>query len=126
MDDAEPLRNRHIIDPGKKIKAGWSQSMVARVLRNEAVIGRYHPAVMQTVADENGEPIRGKRIAVKVGDDPVEKYYPPVIQPGQFQRVRGLVEGCGGLSKKRTSPATRATEDAPVSTPERKCIGGPE
>ena len=92
MDDAEPLRNRHIIDPGKKIKAGWSQSMVARVLRNEAVIGRYHPAVMQTVADENGEPIRGKRIAVKVGDDPVEKYYPPVIQPGQFQRVRGLVE----------------------------------
>jgi hypothetical protein len=47
---------------------------------------------MEAVLDEDGEPIRGKRIAVKVGDDPIEKYYPPVIEAEQFWRVRALVE----------------------------------
>jgi hypothetical protein len=92
MKDAEPLRNAHIVNPDKKHRHGWSHSMVARVLRNEAVIGRYHPSVMQYAMDENGEPIRGRRIAVPEGDTPVEHYYPPVIPPEQFWRVRRLVE----------------------------------
>jgi hypothetical protein len=87
----EPLANAHIVNPEKRVEAGWSQSMVARVLRNEAVIGRYHPRVMRFALDQDGEPIRAKRIAVEEGDEPVEKYYPPVIQPAQFWRVRTLV-----------------------------------
>jgi hypothetical protein len=89
---ARPLRDSHIVNPEKKHEGGWSQSMVARVLRNEAVIGRYHPSVMGFATDEVGEPIRGKRIAIREGDEPLEKYYPTVIDPVQFWKVRRLVE----------------------------------
>src|SRR6202049_197519 len=90
--EAEPLRNAHIVNSEKKHKGGWSQTMVARILRDETVIGRYQPKIMQDVIDENGEPIRGKRIAVSDGEPPEDHYYPPVITPGQFERVRRLVE----------------------------------
>jgi hypothetical protein len=102
--DAEPLRNAHIVNPEKKHESGWSQTMVARILRDETVIGRYRPKIMQNATDENGEPIRGKRIAVEDGDKPVDRYYPAVITPGQFARVRRLVErsNTSGGGKGRT------------------------
>jgi Recombinase len=91
-DEAEPLRNAHIVNPEKKHKGGWSQTMVARILRDETVIGRYQPKIMQDVMDEDGEPIRGKRIAVEDGKPAVDKYYPRIIEPAQFWKVRKLVE----------------------------------
>ena len=107
----EPLANAHIVNPEKRVETGWSQSMVARVLRNEAVIGRYHPRVMRFALDQDGEPIRAKRIAVEEGDEPVRS----ITRRSSCRLSSGA---SARLSGRATSLAARgaAANSSPISS----------
>jgi hypothetical protein len=84
----EPFANHHRTNPAKKVK-GWSSGMVGALLKNIAVIGLWQPRIT-TRLDENGNKLRYNR---KVNDGEPIPYYPPIITPGQFRRVRdGLRE----------------------------------
>jgi hypothetical protein len=79
----EPFANHHRTNPAKKVK-GWSSGMVGALLKNIAVIGLWQPRTTSRL-DENGNKLRYNR---KVNDGEPLPYYPPIITPGQFGRVR--------------------------------------
>jgi len=100
----EPFANHHRVNPEKKL-TGWSGSMVMDVLHNRAVIGLYQNNTVELPLDENGEPIRGKRIRVKQGDPRL--YYPPTLKdPDQFWRVDRLIRQADTATAKRSGGRT--------------------
>ena len=100
----EPFANHHRVNPKKKL-TGWSGSMVMGVLHNRAVIGLYQNNTVELPLDENGEPIRGKRIRVKQGDPLF--YYPPALKdPDQFWRVDRLIRQADTATAKRNGGRT--------------------
>jgi hypothetical protein len=66
---------------------GWHKSYVAKILDNPAVIGRYQPH-RNTYVD-------GKRVRVPEGD-PVEGYFPPVVEPSLFYSIKHSKPGPSG------------------------------
>jgi len=66
---------------------GWHKSYIAKILSNPAVIGRYQPH-RNTYVD-------GKRIRVPEGD-PVEGYFPAVIEPALFFSIKHSRPGPSG------------------------------
>jgi hypothetical protein len=92
-----PLGNAHRKKPEKKLSS-WSPGMVGAVLKNRAVLGEWHPKTRTRQKD-------GKKLrySAKVADgSPIHHYYPPIIDPGLFERVRRGLElrrGYDGLPK---------------------------
>ena len=66
---------------------GWHPSYIQKILRNPAVIGRYQPH--KITYDE------GRRVRVPEGD-PVEGYYPAIVEPSLFYRVKHSKAGPSG------------------------------
>jgi len=66
---------------------GWSQSYVKLILRNAATIGRYQP---HRLVYKDG---KSQRIP---DGDPVEGYYPAVIEPSLFYQVQQARPGPSG------------------------------
>jgi len=66
---------------------GWHASYVQKILRNPAVIGRYEP-MRNTYQD-------GRRHRVADGE-PVEGYYPPVIDESLFYSIKHAKPGPSG------------------------------
>lgn len=81
------------LNKGKPI-SGWGTSSIAKILANEAVLGRYQPMSVQDTKD-------GKRAEA---GDPIENYYPQIIETELFEQVRGFlkqrrVKGSGGTKQ---------------------------
>jgi hypothetical protein len=57
----------------------WNKSYVRRILRNPAVIGRFQPYLL----------VRGKRVP---DGEPIEGYYPAVVDPDLFYRVQAAMD----------------------------------
>ena len=87
----EPFANYHRVKEEKKVQ-GWSASMVVGVLRNLTVLGLYQPNTVELPRDEDGEPIRGKRIRVKQTEKPMAYYPSALSDPQQFWRVQRLID----------------------------------
>lgn len=58
---------------------GWHPSYIMKILTNASVIGRYTP--MRNTYQE------GRRVRVEDGE-PVEGYYPPVVEPSVFYSIK--------------------------------------
>ena len=71
---------------------GWHDSYIARILNNPAVIGQYQP---RRYAYEEGRRVR------KADGEPVENYYPAVVEPGVFYSIK---HGPARASGKRDNP----------------------
>ncbi len=67
---------------------GWTQSYIRLILKNPAVIGQYQP--MKNIHD-NGKPER-----IPDGD-PVEGYFPAVIEPALFYSVKHTARSPSGV-----------------------------
>jgi DNA invertase Pin-like site-specific DNA recombinase len=67
---------------------GWTQSYIRLILKNAAVIGQYQP--MKNI-HENG---KNERIP---DGDPVEDYFPAVIEPALFYSVKHTKRGPSGV-----------------------------
>ena len=65
---------------------GWHHSYVGRLLINEAVVGRFQP-MREVEPPEGSSP--GTRRRVNDGD-PIEGYYPTIIDAETFARVRAV------------------------------------
>jgi DNA invertase Pin-like site-specific DNA recombinase len=63
----------------------WHRSYVRKLLTNSAVVGTFTPHQKQ--ADTNGK--RGKRVRKPL--DPIEGYFPSVVDPELFERVSSRV-----------------------------------
>lgn len=70
-------------------KNGWYPSYVRKILANEAVIGRFQP--MRKLHD----PKTGKKSREPEGDV-IEGYFPAIIDPADFHRVRWSKPGASG------------------------------
>ena len=66
---------------------GWGQSYIRRILRNPAVIGQYQP---HRNTHENGGNVR-----IPDGD-PIDGYFPPVIEESLFYSVKHTKRGPSG------------------------------
>ncbi|MCH9000226.1 MAG: recombinase family protein, partial [Proteobacteria bacterium] len=66
---------------------GWHASYIQKILRNEAVIGTYQPH-RNTYVD-------GKRKRAPEGD-PIENYFPAVVEPSLFYQVKHSKPGPSG------------------------------
>ena len=66
--------------PAFRGSAGWHHSSVAKIIANDAVIGRFHPHVLKD----------GKRTPAGA---PVEHYFPGIVDEGVFWRAQAAVEG---------------------------------
>ncbi len=71
---------------------GWHDSYIARILSNPAVIGVYQP--------RRYEYQEGRRVRVNDGE-PVEGYFPQVVEPGIFYSIK---HGPARASGKRDNP----------------------
>ena len=59
----------------------WQRSYIAKITSNPAVIGTFHPHLKRKAVDG------GKRKPL----DPVQNYYPPVVDQATFTRVQALL-----------------------------------
>jgi hypothetical protein len=66
---------------------GWSQSYIRLILKNATVIGQYQP--MRNIHKN------GKSERVPDGD-PIDNYFPPVIEPALFYSVKHTKRGPSG------------------------------
>jgi len=89
-----------------KEPSGWGTSSVDKVLKNQAVIGRYQPFSVQDSAD-------GKR--AKVGEA-IEGYYPEIVDADDFYRAKMELE------ERRTGGGTKQSEAFNVWQGVAKCI----
>lgn len=71
-------------DRGKGI--GWHDSYVAKVLDSEAVIGRYQPHKMMESPED------GRRRRQPIGE-PLDNYFPAIVDPGIFAKVQHIRRG---------------------------------
>lgn len=71
-------------DRGKGI--GWHDSYVAKVLDSEAVIGRYQPHKMVESSED------GRRRRQPEGE-PLDNYFPAIVDPGIFAKVQHIRKG---------------------------------
>jgi DNA invertase Pin-like site-specific DNA recombinase len=81
--DVEKLKARGL--------AGWGTSSVDKVLKNEAVFGRYQPRTSKGAA-------RGKMLNV---GDPIEGYFPVVVDVATYHEAQAAIDG------RRTAKATK-------------------
>lgn len=89
--------NRDRIKPFGRA-AFWHRSYVVKILENPAVIGRFTPHTIEYV--------EGKR--TRKPQDPVEDYFPVVVEPEVFARVQSMREG-------RRAPVVRSRNSRGVS-----------
>jgi DNA invertase Pin-like site-specific DNA recombinase len=71
-------------DRGKGV--GWHDSYVAKVLDSEAVIGRYQPHKMVESPED------GRRRRQPTGE-PLDNYFPAIVDPGIFAKVQHIRRG---------------------------------
>jgi hypothetical protein len=79
---------------GKPV-SGWGTSSIAKILANEAVIGRYRPMSVQNKD--------GKRAEVDK-QNPIENYYPQIVDPELFEQAQDCmqerrIKGSGGTKQ---------------------------
>lgn len=65
---------------------GWHDSYVAKVLDSEAVIGRYQPHKMVESSED------GRRRRQPEGE-PLDNYFPAIVDPGIFAKVQHIRKG---------------------------------
>tara|TARA_Y100000815_G_scaffold107521_1_gene96171 strand:- start:8630 stop:10156 length:1527 start_codon:yes stop_codon:yes gene_type:complete len=78
--------------------AFWHRSYVVKILENPAVVGRFTPHTIEYV--------EGKR--TRKPQEPVEDYFPKVVEPEVFARVQSMREG-------RRAPSVRLNSTRGVS-----------
>ena len=71
-------------DRGKGV--GWHDSYVAKVLDSEAVIGRHQPHKMVESPED------GRRRRQPIGE-PLDNYFPAIVDPGIFAKVQHIRRG---------------------------------
>jgi DNA invertase Pin-like site-specific DNA recombinase len=82
--------NEEGVKPLGKSK-GWYPSYVQRILANEAVIGRFQPGHHVWVDG---------KVRREPDGDPIEGYYPAILDPEDFYRVRQAKPGASGRKGK--------------------------
>lgn len=75
----------------------WRPGMIAHLLKNEAVIGRFHPCLNIV---ENG-----RRRRVPDSDGPIDNYYPVIVSNDLYARARGASSGRLSRRRERRIPA---------------------
>ena len=82
--------NAEGIPTWKATGKGWHGAVVAQILSNPAVIGRYQPHTKQH--DDNHKLVR------RPAGPPIEGYFPPIVDADQFYRV-SISRGISGKGK---------------------------